>query len=199
LPEPLARLGDTLEIDRNRVEHLFFAGVGAVESGDRGGLSTHLAELDTVRVRRLAEADTIGARVAAGLVEALQGYAAWHAGDLNRARDLIGQAQRTATGTAPTSRVTTNHLLIWWLGQLELEAGNPEEALRYFSALAYFPVAHLEAGQIYEDLGRIDEALKAYRHFVTAWVDADPEFQPFVEDVGQRIARLMDAPRPETQ
>jgi tetratricopeptide (TPR) repeat protein len=199
VPEQLALLADTLEVDRNRVEHLLFAGVRAIESDDRAGLASHLADLDSLRLRELSEADTVGARVAGGLGVGLQGYAAWQAGDLAGARELIAEAQRTVTGSSPTSRLTANLLFIWWLGQLELEAGRPEEALRYFSALYFHPTAALEAGQIYEKLGRIDEALEAYRHFVTAWVDADPEFQPLVEEVGQRIARLMDAPRTESQ
>jgi hypothetical protein len=44
---------------------------------------------------------------------------------------------------------------------------------------------------LYEAEGDNTNAATYYGEFVELWSDADPEFQPLVEDVSQRIARLV--------
>ena len=45
-------------------------------------------------------------------------------------------------------------------------------------------------GELYEARGDRDAAAKYYQRFVTLWKDADPELQPAVADVRQRLLRL---------
>ncbi len=51
--------------------------------------------------------------------------------------------------------------------------------------------SHYHRGQIYEELGDTDKALWHYGAFVELWREADPEYQPVVEDVRERMARLV--------
>jgi hypothetical protein len=47
-------------------------------------------------------------------------------------------------------------------------------------------------GELYEAKGERDKALSHYLQFVALWKDADPELQPRVAEVRQRIAHLKD-------
>jgi serine/threonine protein kinase/tetratricopeptide (TPR) repeat protein len=46
------------------------------------------------------------------------------------------------------------------------------------------------AGELLEERGETTRALTYYRDFVELWKDADPELEPIVRDVRERIARL---------
>jgi len=50
-------------------------------------------------------------------------------------------------------------------------------------------------GELYADKGDISKALAHYQAFVNSWKDADPELQPQVAEVRQRIARLQQQER----
>jgi hypothetical protein len=52
------------------------------------------------------------------------------------------------------------------------------------------PIMHRRAGELYAEKGDLARAIAHYRKFVDAWKNADPELQPQVTDVKQRIARL---------
>ena len=60
-----------------------------------------------------------------------------------------------------------------------------EEAESY-----YLPMVHRRLGELYEARGDRDRALRNYRAFVELWKDADPELQPQVMSVKQRVAAL---------
>jgi DNA-binding SARP family transcriptional activator len=47
-----------------------------------------------------------------------------------------------------------------------------------------------ELGELYEQKGDRTKALERYRTFVDLWQDADPELQPRVREIRERIARL---------
>jgi tetratricopeptide (TPR) repeat protein len=49
----------------------------------------------------------------------------------------------------------------------------------------------LRLGELYEAKGNTEKALEYYNQFVELWQDADPELQPIVRDVRQRMARLV--------
>jgi tetratricopeptide (TPR) repeat protein len=51
--------------------------------------------------------------------------------------------------------------------------------------------ARLRLGELYEAKGDTEKALEYYNQFVELWQDADPELQPIVRDVRQRMARLV--------
>jgi tetratricopeptide (TPR) repeat protein len=60
---------------------------------------------------------------------------------------------------------------------------------------AHMPAAHKRLGELQEERGNRDKAVEHYNEFVDLWQDADPALQPHVEDVRQRIARLMGEPQ----
>jgi len=106
----------------------------------------------------------------------------------------------------------------------ELRRDNPEciscdlaEIASYFdlanqadSALAYFeqwfnttggndarwmPVALRRLGEIHESKGNTAQAIDFYNQFVELWDTADPNLQPLVADIRERIARLVQEQR----
>ncbi len=58
----------------------------------------------------------------------------------------------------------------------------------------WLPVAYRRLGELYEQRGDREKAIDYYNRFVDLWQDADPELQPQVEDVKQRLARLVGEP-----
>ena len=51
--------------------------------------------------------------------------------------------------------------------------------------------SHLRRAEIYERLGDKSQAVEHYTRFLDLWKDADPELQPTVRDVKQRLAKLV--------
>jgi tetratricopeptide (TPR) repeat protein len=82
-------------------------------------------------------------------------------------------------------------------------ASEPDSALTYWEAYATstvrwpfvdasgLPTAYRRVGELYEAKGNAEKALEYYNRFVELWQDADPELQPIVRDVRQRMARLV--------
>lgn len=70
--------------------------------------------------------------------------------------------------------------------------GRNEEALQWYTtrSLVLLGPSHYYRGQIYQELGDTEKALWHYSAFTEMWQDADPEYQPLVEDVRERMARL---------
>jgi tetratricopeptide (TPR) repeat protein len=59
-----------------------------------------------------------------------------------------------------------------------------------FSYALSLPHAYQRLGEIYEQRGNKAKALDYYGKFVELWKNADPELQPVVRDVRERMARL---------
>jgi tetratricopeptide (TPR) repeat protein len=59
----------------------------------------------------------------------------------------------------------------------------------------WLPVAYRRLGELYEERGEPNKAINYYNKFVDLWKDGDPELQPQVEDVIQRLARLVGEPQ----
>ena len=78
------------------------------------------------------------------------------------------------------------------------DLGRYQEALALFDFgtegrvlhMALLAPSHYHRGQIYEDMGDTEKALWHYSAFAELWEDADPEYQPLVEEVKGRMARL---------
>lgn len=60
---------------------------------------------------------------------------------------------------------------------------------------AFMAGAEKRLGELYEEKGDRSRALSHYLRFVELWKDADPELQPKVTEVRQRVARLRDTER----
>ncbi|MFQ5704892.1 MAG: tetratricopeptide repeat protein, partial [Gemmatimonadales bacterium] len=68
---------------------------------------------------------------------------------------------------------------------------NTSAPYRLFFDRTELPVSYRRLGELYEQRGDNDKAVEYYDRFVTLWKDADPELQPQVKDVRDRIARLV--------
>jgi tetratricopeptide (TPR) repeat protein len=77
-------------------------------------------------------------------------------------------------------------------------AGRDEEALAWYRYMfgctafevVYLALSHLRQGEIYDRRGERDLAVRHYSMFLDLWRDADPEFQPLVEDAERQLAQL---------
>jgi tetratricopeptide (TPR) repeat protein len=89
-----------------------------------------------------------------------------------------------------------------WRARFLEQAGRPEEALDEWKrlgstvqsnwnySLALLPRVHEETGRLAELLGDEATALEAYRALLRLWADADPEFEPRLRAVRERVAAL---------
>lgn len=66
---------------------------------------------------------------------------------------------------------------------------------RLVSEYEWLPIAYRRLGELYEQRGDSENALRYYNEFVELWKNADPVLQAQVEDVRQRIARLVGEPQ----
>jgi tetratricopeptide (TPR) repeat protein len=81
--------------------------------------------------------------------------------------------------------------------------GEPDSALHYWKKFTdfrpfrpdvigrYQAVSLRRVGELYEQRGDVENALAYYNRFVELWSDPDPELRPIVEDVRERMARLV--------
>jgi len=65
------------------------------------------------------------------------------------------------------------------------------DATRSFAGDVHKAPTHKRLGELYEARGDRDKAVEHYNEFVELWKDADPVLQPQVQDVRERIARLV--------
>jgi len=89
------------------------------------------------------------------------------------------------------------------LGQLLLALGRDEEALAWFRTLTeghelvLVAPACLEMARILEARGDMEAARRNYGRFTEIWKDADPWFQPLVEEARAKIASLESIHQPD--
>jgi DNA-binding SARP family transcriptional activator/tetratricopeptide (TPR) repeat protein len=173
---------------------VFSAGAYAA---DRARWAVH----DSARVRLrheadrlLAAGDSVRSRHFALLAEALRGYGLARGGRTREALPILEAVQRRIAGGS-------NEIVRWWLGELLLKSGDPRGAERYLASFwhsGYFGTpADYHLGEIYEQEGRLQEALAAYDSFARAWRYADPELQGRVLDAKASVRRLRAVSRAE--
>ena len=92
-------------------------------------------------------------------------------------------------------------------GQMWEAAGVPDSAIAYYRLgadrpelysnedPALYPVILRRLGDLYEQRGDRAAAIEWYSRFVDLWHDADPDLQPVVREIRDRIARLTAEPR----
>jgi tetratricopeptide (TPR) repeat protein len=176
---------------------LLARGAAAVNSGsDR--LAAIRSELARRARRELEADDTLEARRYTGLDDALAGYVAW------RVEDDPGTALRRIEAARPhITGFIGNRSGTWvwvannvrmWLAELYAEMDQPEQAAYYFRTVGFFSVlsglAQYRLGEMYERLGRLEEARRTWATFAEVWQRADPQLQPMVEDARRRLAAL---------
>jgi tetratricopeptide (TPR) repeat protein len=88
------------------------------------------------------------------------------------------------------------------IGWAHDESGRADSALAYYERYLeardpdpdvdaeWLPRVHRRMGEVYESRGEADKAIEHYARFVNLWRNAEPEQQPVVREVTQRLERL---------
>jgi tetratricopeptide (TPR) repeat protein len=195
--EALARLEAALE--RSPLHNLELA------ERPYGGLAVAFAGVGrTDRARQLlAEAER----------ELDEGLLRQAAGGLHRGAGYVALAEGRANDAVTEFRLSDAELgceicALHGLGTAYRLAGEPDSAIAVFERFVNTPYAsrviwdavwlanvYIHLGELYEERGDQDSAINYYNEFVELWKDADPELQPRVQDVRQRIARMAGEPQ----
>ena len=189
---PTARLDSALTIgaaDSADAFRIFYAGFYAASRARWQVLRGLQHRLQSEAQHLRAKRDSSEADFTEAVQQALEGYALWRRGQRDTALVLLERSQRQAVGN--WQRATVNLRLRLWLGRLLVEMGRPREALPYFESLtrSSHPIDY-ERGRIYEQLGQIEPAREAYALFLAPRQQADPVFQPMIQDARAALQRL---------
>jgi tetratricopeptide (TPR) repeat protein len=135
------------------------------------------------------------------------------AGGLYRAAGYIALAEDRANDAVTEFRLSDAELgceicPLHGLGTAYRQVGVPDSAIAVFERFVntpyasrliwdtvWLPSVYVQLGELYEERGDQDFAIYYYNEFVELWKDADPELQPRVEEVRQRLARMAGEPR----
>ena len=152
----------------------------------------------SARLRRLA-ASSEATMLTRDLDRGLRAHLAVHSGRSQVGLDLLQatesrDAQGEVAATPFASRANERFLRAEVLASL----GRTAEAVQWLAALGDGSVSEialrapsvLRQGELYERLGRRDEAIARYQRFVELWKDADPSFQQPVAEATRRLATL---------
>jgi tetratricopeptide (TPR) repeat protein len=185
---------DSVPVDIGSTLISFYGGAHAADRGRWDDHAAAVAGLGARADRLLAEGDSAGARFWTGAALALKGQGLWRRGDARNALPLLVDGQRQASWTGVGGEVV-NGTIRWWLGELLLEMGRPQDAALYFESFWHDPFAAYRLARIYEQLGDRSKALEAYALVAFAWKDADPELQPRVHEARAAVRRLTGSVR----
>jgi TolB-like protein len=191
LDRALARLPpDDLPADISSLLIAFYAGAYAADQRRWGDHAAAAARLRGYADRLLAEGDSLSSRFTRGAILALEGYGHWRRGEAHRALPILVDGQRQAIWSGSVSREALNDTIRWWLGELLLEMGRPQDAALYFESFWNDSLAADQLARIYERMGDQPKAREAYALVAFAWKDADPELQPRVRAARAAVQRL---------
>jgi tetratricopeptide (TPR) repeat protein/tRNA A-37 threonylcarbamoyl transferase component Bud32 len=152
-----------------KAKHLLDEYESAVPDGvRRGDPFRHAAEGAVAMVEGRAQ-DAIGA-FRRWFDEAGLGCRYCKLAELGRAFELAGQTDSA-------------------LATYERAVSSPD-MLRQFGEEVYLPATYQRLGELYEEQGNAEKALEYYGRFTKLWKDADPELQPRVREIKQRMADL---------
>ena len=133
------------------------------------------------------------------LARTIRAEVAWLNGNLAEALAEIEQTHPEVFWTATLGGLIESETYQRYMrGVLLAEMGRYQEALRWLGTLGqgsgdgfvYLAPKHLEIGKVYESMGEREKAIEHYGRFVELWQDCEPECQPLLEEVRERISRL---------
>jgi tetratricopeptide (TPR) repeat protein len=187
------RPADSLAFDIGSIVTVFYAGAFAADRGRWGDHAAAVARLRSQANALRAAGDSASFRFTMGAATALSGQGLWRRGDAEGALRLLVEGQRRTTWGVSLVRNCLNGTIRWWLGELLLERGRPQEAARYFESFWNDPLAADRLARIYDRMGERVKALQADALVALAWQDADPEFQPLIQEARRAVTRLSGA------
>ena len=165
--EDLARL--TLSATDTAPPQLLIGGAYAAETGRWRDVETAKA---AAAARRTVDNEEL-ARAYAGVAKALEAVTLWRQGHAAAAVPILEQVQREAVGYGTAG--TVNTYVRVWLSELHTELGHDEQALSFLRTINVTE-ARFRRAQLYEKLGRLDDARREYAACLTAWAQADEGF-----------------------
>ena len=113
------------------------------------------------------------------LPDAIAGFRAWYDEDNCAACGLFELARAYERSGQPDSALAVYERSI-----------NSTGANLLFDQATTLAPTYRRLGELYEDRGQLDKARDYYGRFIDLWKNADPELQPLVRDVRQRLVRL---------
>ncbi len=172
----------------------YLLGVLSVKLGDHATAERHAVALEALPGNEDARA--LGRDLSLGI----RGAIASERGQLDEALQLL-----ELTSTARKIELVRDSPIFGLLAERYRQAdllarlGRNDEALRRFESLLFYPqyraAVHLRRGEIFESMGEPDSAAVQYGEFNRLWGDADQEYRALVDDVGDRLARLVQEAR----
>ncbi len=175
--------------------HTYVLGLLSARLGDESSARAAAAALDTMVVP-----PTYGS-LPQDLASSVRARLAYAAGDERAALELIrAQKRQIDYGVGRDLAFASRGYDRYLVGTILQDEGNYEEALTWYesieghalSDLPFLAPSHLRRAEIYEEMGDSDRAALHYREFVALWANADPEYQPLVEEATARLLRLRD-------
>lgn len=112
----------------------FFQGAYGVDRSRWEDVSTSIRRLEGLREMAVAEGDSVLAGFLSGASVGLEGYRDWKRGHAEIATRKLEVAQRKAVGRSPRKWIVNSTIRLW-LGNLWMERGAPERAIRYYASL----------------------------------------------------------------
>ncbi|MEE8520516.1 MAG: hypothetical protein V3S83_04080 [Gemmatimonadota bacterium] len=131
----------------------------AMHAADRGRWDDHaelVGRLDDLANRALADGDTSAAQRARDAAQFARGYGQVRRGEPD-GLTLMDDARREGDTFAEL------------IGDIHMELGNHQEAVRYYRSEWTSPLARLKLARAYALLGELEKARDAYTYFVEAW------------------------------
>ena len=169
--------------------------------------------MDLARIHALL-GDAAAVRRDLKVFEARQPRMSWRPGDSTRWAGYEAQADHRWREAAIAFATSSNLTLAcspcgaFYSAQMWEAAGEPDSAVIYYRrgtdrpAISHndedpllYPLALRRLGDLYEQKGDRKAAIDWYGRFVDLWHDADPDLQPIVRDVRERLSRLTAEPR----
>ena len=204
--ELASELGRTADTRRELADALAGAAFRDIPDGD-----VPLPELG--RIHALL-GDAAAVRRDLKAFEAREPRMSWRPGDSAKWVGYEAQAEHRwrdaamAFATYASLRPSCSPCGTFYSAQMWEAASEPDSAIAYYrrgadrpavshndeDALLY-PFALRRLGDLYEQKGDRKAAIDWYSRFVDLWHDADPDLQPIVRDVRDRLARLTAEPR----
>jgi len=166
-----------------------------------GRISAKLGEHDTA-LRHADELERMGSPADAGSLaqDLAQSVRAHVFAEQGRLEDAL-RALEAAPRVVPFNRRNASWAFVqpqerFLRAELLSELARPEDALRWYQSVHYWPKSvlagpsHLRQGEIHDLLGRPEQAIEQYRRFVDLWRDCDPDLRPLVEGAERALQRL---------